>query len=102
VRCSFCGYFYWDGSNGQCRSRYLSTSWTMSCNTGFYLRAGTSIYGVCNGEKSCCYDSAGGYASSCYNVSVPREGARAPLAPREGARALLASPRTGARADVAL
>jgi len=34
---SFCGYFYWTGSYGVAQSRYLSTSWTLACSSGYFL-----------------------------------------------------------------
>jgi len=56
VVCSMCGYFYWTGSWGDARTVYASTSWYLTCNTGFYLRPGTSAYGTCTGGKTCSYD----------------------------------------------
>jgi hypothetical protein len=51
-----CGYFYWTGSWGDARTVYASTSWYLTCNTGFYLRPGTSPWGTCTGGKTCSYD----------------------------------------------
>lgn len=65
---SFCGYFYWTGSYGTCKTRYLTTSWTGACNDGYYRRAGTANTGTCTGGKTCCYDPGQGYAGSCTHV----------------------------------
>jgi len=51
---------------GYARDVYKSTSWTLTCNAGFYLRAGTSNVGTCQGDKQCYYDSSG--YNSCTHV----------------------------------